>query len=119
MHIWDVEDFKKRITRRQLRRWLAFYMLEPWGQPWRIAGRMTSMIRAAFVGKFDRHEEERFLVTYRQGDEFRPTHEMSDDEVAGGLAMIPGLRKKEKKQWRSSAKSPRSSRRTPPGSSPG
>jgi hypothetical protein len=73
---------------------MAFYLVEPWGQPWLRAGRQTSLIRAAFTGKFDRHDEERFLITYRQGDEYRPKVAMSDTEVAERLASLPGLKKR-------------------------
>jgi hypothetical protein len=116
MNVWDVEDLKKRITRRQLRKWLAFYLIEPWGQPWLVAGRMTSLIRAALIGKFDKHDEERFLLTYRPGDEHRSKVPLTDDQLSEKLASLPGLTKK-KKPCRSSAKSPRSSRPTRRGSS--
>jgi hypothetical protein len=111
MGVWDVERLKRRITKRQLKRWMAFYLIEPWGQPWLAAGRMTSWIRSAFTGKYDRHEEERFLVTYQLGDEFRSKVPRTDDELADELASLPGLNKKAK-TCRSSAKSRRSSRPT-------
>jgi hypothetical protein len=111
MGIWDVEKLKRRITRRQLRKWLAFYLIEPWGQPWLVAGRMTSLIRSALTGKFDKHDEERFLLTYRPGDEYRSKVPLTDEELADKLASLPGLTKKDKR-CRSSAKSRRSSRPT-------
>jgi hypothetical protein len=97
---------------------MAFYLIEPWGQPWLQAGRMTSMIRAAFTGKFDRHDEERFLITYQPGDEYRPKVELSDEEIAGRLASLPGL-KKRSSRCLSSAKSRPSSRPTRRASSRG
>ena len=116
--IWDVEAFKKQISRRQLRRWLAFYLIEPWGQPWLVAGRMTSLIRAGLTGKFDRHDEERFLITYREGDEYRSKVPLTDEQLAAKLAALPGL-KKTKKKCRPSEKSGQSSPRPRRGSSPG
>lgn len=107
--IWNVEEFKRKISRRQLRRWLAFYLVEPWGQPWLLAGRQTALIRHAFTGKFDRHDEERFLITYREGDEHRSKVPLTDEELAGKLAAIPGLKKT--KKCRPSEKSGQSSRR--------
>jgi hypothetical protein len=98
-------------------RWLAFYLIEPWGQPWLRAGRMTSIIRAGLTGKFDRHDEERFLITYREGDEHRSKVPLTDEELAAKLADLPGLTRRSKR-WRQSARSPRSSRRTRRGSSP-
>lgn len=76
---------------------MAFYLIEPWGQPWLVAGRMTSLIRAGLTGKFDKYEEERFLITYKPGDEFRPRFVKTDQEIAERLSKIPGLKKKEKK----------------------
>lgn len=110
MGVWDVEKFKRRITRQQLRKWFAFYRIEPWGQPWLMAGRMTSLIRHAFTGKFDRHDEERFLVTYRTGDEYRSKVPLTDEEIAAKLNSLPGMTK-----WQQSEKSPPSSRPRPAG----
>jgi hypothetical protein len=111
MGVWDVEKLKRRITKRQLRKWMAFYLIEPWGQPWLAAGRMTSLIRSALTGKYDRHDEERFLVTYQLGDEYRSKVPKTESELADELASLPGLTKKAK-PCRSSAKSRRSSRPT-------
>lgn len=86
----DVETFKREIGYEQLKKWFAFYLLEPWGQPWLMAGRMTSLIRAGFTGRFDKHDEERFLITYREGDEYRKGYQ-SDAEIAHQLASLPGL----------------------------
>jgi hypothetical protein len=115
--VWDVEKFKRQISRRQLRKWLVFYLIEPWGQPWLVAGRSTSLIRAGLTGRFDKHDEERFLITYREGDEYRSKLPMSDEELAAKLSAIPGLKKK-RKPWQPSAKSGQSSRRPRRGSRP-
>lgn len=111
----DVEKLKQEISFRQLKTWLAFYRIEPWGQPWLMAGRMTSLIRAAFTGKFDHHDEERFLITYRPGDEYRSKVPLSDEEIAAKLASLPGLKRKPTESWRRSEKSARYSRRAHPG----
>jgi hypothetical protein len=113
-----VEKWKRQITRRQLRRWLAFYLVEPWGQPWLVAGRMTSLIRSGLTGRFDRHDEERFLITYREGDEYRSKVPLTDEELASKLAAIPGLKKKKKPCRARSEKSGQSSPRVRRGSSP-
>ncbi len=76
-----MEKWKKEITLSQVRKWLAFYRFEPWGSPWRMAGRMTSLIRASNGAKYDPHDEERFLITYREGDEYRPRVPMTEDEI--------------------------------------
>lgn len=96
MRIWDVEAWKRQITIAQLRRWIAFYRQEPWGQPWRIAGRAVSLIRAALGVKYDKADETRFLVTYREGDEHNVGPLPSQAEVARKLASIPGMKKRAK-----------------------
>jgi hypothetical protein len=110
----DVEAMKNRIPWRQLVRWFAFYQLEPWGQEWRRSGRQTALIRSALLGRFDEHDEERFSITYREGDEFRSKIPKTQEELAEGLAQLPGLKRK-KRQWVQSARSRRSSRHPRPG----
>lgn len=97
MRIWDVEAWKHRITFRQVKRWMAFYREEPWGQPWRLMGRAVSLIRAALGVKHDPNDEQRFLITYRPGDEYRPTVPQTDDEIAAKLRSIPGMKRREKR----------------------
>jgi hypothetical protein len=106
----DVEAFKARITFDQLKKWFAFYQLEPWGQPWLMAGRMTSLIRSALGVTFDRHDEERFLITYKVGDEYRSKIPQTEDEIAAKLASLPGLTETQVPAWRQSAKSAQYSR---------
>jgi hypothetical protein len=104
----DVESLKRRISRQQLARWMAFYRIEPWGQPWLRAGRQTELIRSAFGGKFDKHNEERFLITYQPGDEYRAKVHVPASVLAERLANLPGM-KKTRRSWRQSARSRRSS----------
>lgn len=96
MRIYDVEGWKRVITLRQVKRWMAFYREEPWGQPWRMMGRAVSLIRAALGVKFDRHDEDRFLISYRPGDEYRPAVPQTDEEIAAKLKSIPGMKRQAK-----------------------
>jgi hypothetical protein len=102
-----------------MKRWCAFYRLEPWGQPWLLAGRQTEIIRSAFAGKFDRRNEERFLITYQVGDEYRAKVHVPKGELADRLANLPGMKKVRRRWRRESAKSGRSSRQARRGSSRG
>ena len=88
-----MESLKRRLSWESLKRWHAFYLVEPFGQEWSRSGRSTEIIRAAMQGGFDRNNEERFLPTYQPGDEFRTKVRKSPEEIAAGLAMIPGLKK--------------------------
>lgn len=96
MRIYDVEAWKQTITLSQLKRWMAFYREEPWGQPWRMMGRAVSLIRSALGVKYDKHDEERFLISYRTGDEYRPAVPQTKEEIAAALAAIPGMKRKKK-----------------------
>jgi hypothetical protein len=111
----DVEALKRRISRRQLARWFAFYRIEPWGQPWLLAGRQTEILRSSFVGKFDKHNEERFLITYQPGDEYRAKVHVPASVLAERLANLPGMKKTRRRWHRQSARSRRSSPRARPG----
>jgi hypothetical protein len=109
------EELKPRIKRSQLARWAAYYRVEPWGNPWRRAGRMTALIRAALGCRYDRGDEERFLPSYREGDESRPAVPQTDEEIEAALAALPGLKRERK--WRTSARYAQYSRPRRAGSS--
>lgn len=97
---------KRRLSWRQLFRWAAFYRIEPWGQPWLRSGRQTEIIRSSVGGHFDKHNEERFLITYQQGDEYRSKVERSPEEIEAKLARVRGLKmKKGGRRWQQLAKS--------------
>lgn len=89
---WDVEQtlgsLASRITLDQLKRWMAFYRTEPWGDDWRRTGREVAMLGSSFTGKFDDGLEERFLPTYRAN---RP---QTEDEMKAELMKIPAYRNK-------------------------
>lgn len=92
MGIWNVEAWKQEITVGQLRKWLAYYMLEPFGQPWLRAGRLSTLVRNALGEKYDPVNELRFLPTYREGDQFRRQRRKTPEEIAATLASIPGMK---------------------------
>jgi len=112
----DVDALKARIPHRMMKRWFAYYILEPWGQSWLRSGREVSLIRAALTGRFDKHDEERFLVTYQPGREYRSAIPPTDEEIAERLMRLPGMRAEERPKWQRSEKSGQSLRRRPPGS---
>lgn len=88
---WDVEQtvtsLCARITLDQLKRWMAYYRVEPFGDDWRRSGREVSLLGAAWTGKFDETSEERFLPTYRAD---RP---QSEAEMKAELMKVPAFRK--------------------------
>jgi hypothetical protein len=83
-----VEAWKREITLDQVKRWLAFYRIEPWGQPWRQAARQTMFTVTALGAKVKEDFEEMFLPTW---DPSRPTQ--TEDEMLAELMKIPGFKK--------------------------
>jgi hypothetical protein len=86
--IWDVENWKRSITLDQLKRWMAFYRVEPFGQDWRRSARATMFTVTAAGAKVREEFEEMFLPTY---DPSRPTQ--TEEEMLAELMKIPQIRK--------------------------
>ncbi len=82
MHEPDVDAFASRITLAQLRRWQAYWHVEPFGDEWRIAGRLWSLLRTAFGSEFDHASESKFMPNWRE-----PVQ--TEDQLIAELAKIP------------------------------
>jgi uncharacterized protein (DUF1697 family) len=63
--VWDVEELSKRITLRQLKWWMAFWRVEPFGDEWSRSGKLAAVTAAAAGAKVEPDFEERFLPSYR------------------------------------------------------
>jgi len=74
----------------QLKRWMAYYKVEPFGEPWRIAARQTMFTVTAAGAKTREEFEEMFLPTYDPG---RPTQ--TEDEMMAELMKLPGFKKED------------------------
>lgn len=88
MKIWDVERWSRQISVVQLRYWLAYYRIEPFGQTWRRTGRLVTMLVAALTGRMKTELEDQFLPTYRDTDRV-----MSEQEMIAELQKSPLFRK--------------------------
>ena len=86
----DVEEWKRTLTLDQLKRWLAYYRVEPFGQEWRRSARQTMFLAAAAGAQIKEDFEEMFLPTY---DPSRPTQ--TEEEMLAELMKIPGFKKKD------------------------
>lgn len=95
---WDVEQSSQslsaRMTLEQLRVWMAFYRIEPFGQPWWRSARLAATVGAMWTGKYQEKVEETFMPTYREA---RP---QSDQEMLAELMKAPQFRKQLEKQGR-------------------
>jgi hypothetical protein len=87
----NVPEFLRTTSVRQIRRWAAFYRLEPFGDEWRRTGRQTAAICKAMNAKVSEEFEEMFLPTY---DPSRPTQ--TPEEMARELAKLKHLAKPKK-----------------------
>ena len=72
--------------------WLAFWHVEPFGEPWRQAAR-TAVTVAGALGKLKDNAEEMFQPNYRIDDDVQ-----SDEEMAAVLASIPAFREQMERQ---------------------
>lgn len=63
--MWDVEELSKRITLRQLKWWMGFWRVEPFGDEWARSGKLAAVTAAAAGSKVEPDFEERFLPSYR------------------------------------------------------
>lgn len=61
----DVEALSKRITLRQLKWWMAFWRVEPFGDEWARTGKLAAVAAAAQGAKVEPDFEEKFLPSYR------------------------------------------------------
>jgi hypothetical protein len=82
--IWDVESWKKKLTVRQLKRWMAAWRVSPFGDPWRMSARSAMVTAAAFGAKVDPDAEERFLPSYKEQPQ-------TLDDIRSELAKIPAF----------------------------
>lgn len=81
--VWDVEGWKKQITVRQIRKWMAAWRVEPFGDEWRRTGRAALMVSGA---KLDPETEDRFLPSYREKPQ-------TEEELIAELKKVPKFRK--------------------------
>lgn len=59
--VWDVDTLASEMTMDAFQEWLAFYMVEPYGDEWRRTARLASVMVAAAGAKVDGDLEEKFL----------------------------------------------------------
>ena len=86
--IHDVDGLANEISVRQLRRWLAFYRQEPFGNDWRRTARSTVIVAKAVGAKLEDTAEEMFLPTY---DPAGPTQ--TEEQMLAELMKVPSIRK--------------------------
>lgn len=95
---WDVEQtvnsLAARMTLEQLKLWMAYYRIEPFGQPWWRAARLAATVNASWNGRYQPEIEETFMPTYREA---RP---QSEQEMMAELMKAPVFKKQLEQQGR-------------------
>lgn len=81
--IWDVDAWKRQITVEQIKRWIAFYRVEPFGQAWRRTARLAVTLASAAGAKVSTDAEEMFCPGF---DPARPTQ--TEEEMLRELAKL-------------------------------
>lgn len=89
--IWDVEQtdqsLASRITLDQLKRWYAFYRVEPFGQDWRRTARLSVAMSCAFGNRPPEDAEELFMPGFDPNNT-----RQSENEIAAELAKLQALK---------------------------
>jgi hypothetical protein len=78
----------RRISVRQMRRWVAFYRVEPFGNDWRRTARQTVVLAGAAGAKLHEDAEEMFLPGYD------PNRPQTEEEMLRELQKIPAAFRK-------------------------
>jgi len=80
---------KRRVTLRQIERWLAYWKVEPFGDDWERTARQTLFIIQALGAKVDDSKTfiEKFLPNYD------PNRAMTEDEIKAELGKFTRMRK--------------------------
>ena len=80
--MWDVEELSKRITLRQLKWWMGFWRVEPFGDEWARTGKLAAVMAEAQGHKLEPDFGEKFLPSYRA-----PVQ--TEEELKAQLRRIP------------------------------
>lgn len=80
--VLDVDEWAKRIPLRVLRGWMAYWVLEPFGDEWARTGKLAAVTAEAQGHKLDPDFGDKFLPSYRA-----PVQ--TEEELKAQLRRIP------------------------------
>ena len=78
----DVEEWAKQIPLRVLKGWMAYWVVEPFGDEWARTGKLAAVLASSNGAKVDTNFEEKFLPSYR-------APEQSKEDMIEELRKIP------------------------------
>lgn len=82
--IANPEAWKRKLSVRQLKKWMAYWKVEPFGDHWRRSAREAITTAAGFGAKPDPDAEEKFLPSYREKPQ-------TQEQMRLELMKIPGF----------------------------
>lgn len=80
--VLDVDEWAKRIPLRVLRGWMAYWVLEPFGDEWARTGKLAAVMAEAQGHKLEPDFGDKFLPSYRA-----PVQ--TEEELKAQLRRIP------------------------------
>ena len=80
--VLDVDEWAKRIPLRVLRGWMAYWVLEPFGDEWSRTGKLAAVMAEAQGHKLEPDFGDKFLPSYRA-----PVQ--TEEELKAQLRRIP------------------------------
>ena len=86
--IWDVDALAASMPLPLYQEWVAFYMLEPFGDEWRRTARLTSLMAAVAGAKVEGELEEKFVPT---GGMYRGMNQ-TEAQMLDELRKVPQFR---------------------------
>ena len=67
----DIDALANRVTLRTLGAWWGFWLLEPWGNEWRMTAKLAAHVRGAMGTQDDTDYEDRFVPGCRPREQTR------------------------------------------------
>jgi len=80
----DVEEWSKQIPLRVLKGWMAYWVVEPFGDEWARSGKLAAVLASSNGAKVDTDFETKFLPSYRA-----PVQ--TTDEMIAELKKVPAF----------------------------
>lgn len=85
---FDVDALAERLTLQQFQSWVAYYLIEPFGNDWRRSARLAVWQAASMGAKVNEDDqlEEKFLPTFSKVPQ-------TDKEIQSEFAKIEAFKK--------------------------
>lgn len=82
--VLDVDSLAAVLPLRVVKGWMAYWLVEPFGDEWARTGKLAAIIAAANGAKVEADFEEKFLPSYR-------APQQTQEQMIEELRKIPGF----------------------------